>query len=410
MARPLKATTSSPFHGRHPYRTRNTTIMQKIAAFLALVALTLQGFGQKEVVSAYNANKEGDFASAATYIEQAIQNPKANVKNKTWRYRGEIYLNISKDTVLFAAYPDALTKSKDSYMKAQELDTKGSYAQECQVGLGQVQMAASNAGIGQYNTGDFGKAGGFFDLAAEIALAFDAVDTMALYNSALCYEKSGDVDLAVARYQSCADIGYQVPNVFLFISNLYRESDREAEALATLAEARKSYPREQSLIIEELNIYLTNEEFDKAKENLALAAEQDPTNEILWFSLGSVLDNLGNAEEAIEAYLKALEVKADYFDANYNLGALYFNQAVQGINEANDMWKPRMTAAESNQQKTLEENAKALFGTARPYLESAHATDPEDSQTMRSLKDIYARTGEDDKWTEMSAKLKALGQ
>ena len=40
---------------------------------------------------------------------------------------------------------------------------------------------------------------------------------------------------------------------------------------------------------------------------------------------------LGNADEAIEAYKKALAVKADYFDANYNLGALYFNQAVQGI-------------------------------------------------------------------------------
>jgi hypothetical protein len=69
-------------------------------------------------------------------------------------------------------------------------------------------------------------------------------------------------------------------------------------------------------------------------------------------------------------------VKSDYFDANYNLGALYFNQAVQGINEANDMWKPRMTKAESDQQKTLEEDAKALFGTAKPYLETAHATDP----------------------------------
>ncbi|HCL46396.1 MAG TPA: hypothetical protein DHW55_03985, partial [Flavobacteriales bacterium] len=108
------------------------------------LAICVQGFGQKEVVSAYNANKEGDFATAATYIEQAIQNPKANVKNKTWRYRGEIYLNISKDSALFAAYPDALVRAKDSYMKAQELDSKGSYASEIQVGLGQVQMAASN--------------------------------------------------------------------------------------------------------------------------------------------------------------------------------------------------------------------------------------------------------------------------
>ena len=380
--------------------------MQKTLTLMAL-AICVQGFGQKEVVSAYNANKEGDFATAATYIEQAIQNPKANVKNKTWRYRGEIYLNISKDSALFAAYPDALVRAKDSYMKAQELDSKGSYASEIQVGLGQVQMAASNAGIGNYNTGNFGAAGAFFDLGAEIAQAFETTDTMAIYNSALCYEKAGEVDLAVARYRACADIEYRVPNVFLFISNLYRENGREAEALETLAEARALYPREQSLIIEELNIYLTNEEFDKAKENLALAAEQDPTNEILWFSLGSVLDNLGNADEAIEAYKKALEVKADYFDANYNLGALYFNQAVQGINAANDMWKPRMTKSESAAQKQLENDAKALFETAKPYLESAHATDENDLETMRSLRDIYARTGDDDKMLELTAKIKA---
>ena len=380
--------------------------MKNLFTLLAL-ACCVQCFGQKEVVSAYNANKEGDFATAATYIEQAILNPKANVKNKTWRYRGEIYLNISNDSALFAAYPDALTRAKDSYMKAQELDTKGSYEDEIRVGLGQVQVAASNTGIGKYNTGDYGSAGAFFDLGAEIASAFDATDTMAIYNSALCYEKAGEVDLAVARYRACADIQYQVPNVFLFISNLYRTNGREAEALETLSEARGLYPREQSLIIEELNIYLTNEEFDKAKENLTLAAEQDPTNEILWFSLGSVLDNLGNAEEAIDAYKKALEVNSDYFDANYNLGALYFNQAVQGINEANDMWKPRMTKTESDKQKALEQSAKDLFETAKPFLEAAHAINEGDLETMRSLRDIYARTGDDDKMLELTAKIKA---
>jgi tetratricopeptide (TPR) repeat protein len=380
--------------------------MYKTITLLGL-AICFQGFGQKEVVSAYNANKEGDFASAATYIEQAISNPKANVKNKTWRYRGEIYLNISRDSALFAAYPDALVRSRDSYMKAQELDTKGSYTSEIQIGLGQVQMASNNMGIGRYNSGDFAGAGTFFDLSAEIASAFDATDTMAIYNAALCYEKAGDVDMAVARYRACADIQYQVPNVFLFISNLLRDNGREEEALNTLAEARGLYPREQSLIIEELNIYLTNEEFDKAKENLTLAAEQDPTNEILWFSLGSVLDNLGNADEAIEAYKKALAVKADYFDANYNLGALYFNQAVQGTNAANDMWKPRMTKAESAEQKRLEDEAKALFETAKPYLEAAHAADADDLETMRSLKDVYARTGEDEKMLELMDKIKA---
>ena len=170
MARPLSNDEPSTYFCDE-LKSKN---MRNFATLMALAAISFQGLAQKEVVSAYNANKEGDYATAASYIEQAIENPKANVKNKTWRYRGEIYLNISKDSTLFAAFPDALTIAKDSYMKAKELDTKGSYAQECQIGLGQVQMAASNAGITQYNTGDFGRAGGFFDLSAEIASAFEA--------------------------------------------------------------------------------------------------------------------------------------------------------------------------------------------------------------------------------------------
>ena len=99
--------------------------MRNFATLMALAAISFQGLAQKEVVSAYNANKEGDYATAASYIEQAIENPKANVKNKTWRYRGEIYLNISKDSTLFAAFPDALTIAKDSYMKAKSWTPKG---------------------------------------------------------------------------------------------------------------------------------------------------------------------------------------------------------------------------------------------------------------------------------------------
>ena len=364
--------------------------------------------GQKEVVSAYNANKDGDYRAASTYIEQAILIEKSNTKDKTWRYRGEIYLNISRDSSLTMEYPNALRISMESYLKATELDIKGRYKDEIKLGLAQVQLGANGKGISYYNTTSFDLAASSFDLAAEVARTFDIVDTMAVYNSALCYEKADMTDMAIERYRDCADIKYQVPNVFLFISTLYRNSDNDEEALKVLQEARVSYPREQSLIIEELNIYLTNKDFERAKANLELAAEQDPTNEILWFSLGSVFDNLGNYDEAIIAYQKAIVVKSDYFDANYNLGALYFNKAVLGINEANEMWKPRMTRTEAANQKKLEEDSKSMFATARPYLESAFQVDPTDLETIRSLKDIYARTGEDDKFIQMNDLLKGV--
>ena len=383
--------------------------MKQLALAIGIL-FSIQALGQKEVVSAYNANKDGDYRKAATYIEQAILVEKAASKDKTWRYRGEIYLNIAADPEVSAEYPNALVLAKESYEKAREVDVKGRYERECIEGLGRVQIMASNNGINFYNTEAFDLAGNSFDIAASVARTVDMVDTMAVYNAALCYEKAGMTDLAIARYYECAEIKYQVPNVFLFISTLYRNAGDDEAALETLKNARKDYPREQSLIIEELNIYLTSGDFERAKTNLQLAAEQDPNNEILWFSLGSVFDNLGNSEEAISAYLKAIEVKADYFDANYNLGALYFNQAVQGINAANDMWKPRMTNKEAAAQKKLETDAKELFNTAKPYLEAAFAINPEDLQTIRSLKDIYARTGEDDKFLQMNDLLKKAQQ
>lgn len=369
--------------------------------------LSFATFAQKEVVSAYNANKDGDYQAAATYIEQAILVEKSAVKEKTWRYRGDIYFNIATHPEVSVQFPNALDLSRESYLKARELDVKGRYETEILNGLARIQVHANNVGYKGYETGTFDVAAKHFDLAAGIARSFEQIDTMAVYNSALCYEKAEMFDLAIERYLECAEIGYQVPNVYLFVSSIYRNNDNEEAALTTLQNARKDFPRAQSLIIEELNIYLTNGDFERAKTNLELAAEQDPTNEILWYSLGSVFDNLGSVEEAIDSYKKALEVNPEYFDANFNLGALYFNQAVQGINEANDMWKPRMTSKEAAAQKKLETDAKEMFVIAKPFLEKAYEVKPDDIATIRSLKDIYARTGEDEKFLEMNALLKA---
>jgi tetratricopeptide (TPR) repeat protein len=379
--------------------------MKNIFAIVFIAAASV-AVAQKQVVSAYNANKSGDYKAAAGYIEEAITIEKAALKDKTWRYRGEIYLNIANDSALVVEFPNALWVAKESYTKAKELDTKGNYEREIITGLGLVQTTAGNQGITDYTTENYTGAAAKFDLSAEVADMFDVIDTMAVFNAALCYEKSGDVDLAVARYKTCGGFGYQVPNVYLFVANLLRQDGRVEEALTELQAARELFPREQSLIIEELNIYLENKDYERAENNLKLAAEGDPTNEILWFSLGSVYDNLGKTELAAEAYLKALEINNAYFDANYNLGAMYFNEAVQGINAANDMWKPRMTKAEGAEQKSLEDAAKEKFIEARPFLEAAHEANPEDIDTIRSLRDIYARTGQDELMLKMSDLLK----
>ena len=386
----------------------NFGTMKHLIVFLTLLASTAAAWAQPEVVSAYNANSNGDYAKAIEYIEKAMSNPKATEKDKTWRYRGEIYYNVvTKGGALANSYPNALRLSLQSYLKARELDAKGYYEREILLAIGLLQTAANNAGIELYNAGDFGNAGVQFDLAHEVALSFKGVDTVAVFNAALCYEKSNQTELAVARYRTCGEYGYQVPNVYLFAASLMRKQGNVEGALAELQAARAKYPREQGLVIEELNIYLESRDYERAEKAMDVAIELDGTNEILWFSKGSVLDSQGKTDAAAEAYQRAIALKPDYFDANYNLGAMYFNQAVQDINVSNEMWTPRMTPDQKAEQTRLETQAKARFEQAKPFLEKAHEINPEDRDTMRSLRDVYARTGEDAKLSAINAKLSA---
>jgi tetratricopeptide (TPR) repeat protein len=191
----------------------------------------------------------------------------------------------------------------------------------------------------------------------------------------------------------------------LFISGLLRKAGRNDEALTTLRNARLSFPNEQALVIEELNIYLEAKDYQGAEDNLLKAIELEPTNEILWFSLGSVYDNLGRSQDAEKAYMEAIRLKPEYFDANYNLGAMFFNMAVQDINKANDMWTPKMTPAQKAEEKVLQDNAKVKFEKAIPYLEAASKINPEDRDTLRSLRDIYTRLGNDAKVQEINGRM-----
>ncbi len=380
--------------------------MKKFLILFGALAMPMAMLAQAEVVSAYNANEKGDYVKAAEYIEQAMNNPKATAKEKTWRYRGDIYRNIASDSTLAAMFPDALEKSYQSFLKATELDTKKAYANEHRVGLLFALNQSMNNGIKNYNNGDYAKAAKSFELSNTVSeIAFDSTFVYAVYNSGLCYEKAGNLDKAIEKYTAAAELNYQVPDIYVIMVSLLSNAERTEDALAMATMARAKYPRNKGLILEELNIYLRENRLEEALANLDIAIEEDASNEILVFSKGSVLDNLGRQEEAQKEYERALEIKPDFYDALYNLGAMYFNNGAEKVNAANEVPPKQQKLYES-----LIEEAKQWFVRAKPLFEKAHTLKPDDTSTIRSLRDIYARTGDDEKLMEMSDKLKALGQ
>src|SRR5690606_27685069 len=103
----------------------------------------------------------------------------------------------------------------------------------------------------------------------------------------------------------------------------------------------------------------------------------------LFSSLGVVYDNMGNADgvpaaqsaeylkKSEEAYKKALEIKPDYIDALFNLGALHINQGVKITEKANTITDNVIYAKEVKK-------ADEHFKIAMPYLEKALELNPSD--------------------------------
>ena len=177
------------------------------------------------------------------------------------------------------------------------------------------------------------------------------------------------------------------------------------------------YPNDLRLFLSETNIYLTFNKTDKALNNLKVALAKDSTNYSVAFALGTIYDNISNDssktvaqrneafENAVAAYKNAIKLFADYFEGNYNLGALFVNKAASINDEAN-----KLPLDATAQYEKLKKEADSYLEQALPYLEKATELQPADLNTLISLKQIYARTNKTEKMKEVQEKINAAQQ
>ena len=137
-------------------------------------------------------------------------------------------------------------------------------------------------------------------------------------------------------------------------------------------------------------------------EKISKALESTPDNEMLHYVLGIAYRTKGDKDKAEMCYGKALELKPDYFDANYELGTLHFNKGVEWNEKANSL-----PANEMNKAKDYDAKATEEFNKAIPYFEKARQLNDKDKSVLSALKKLYTRTGQTEKLQEINDKLKA---
>jgi Tfp pilus assembly protein PilF len=379
-------------------------VMKKSVLFIAGSLLAFGAVAQKaNVVSAFNYMKKKKFGKAYEYIEKAVANEKTGLEAKTWYYRGNIILGMatSPDLEVKTMVKDPLSEGAKSFKKSLELDTKGEYRKKIEQMIPMVKNQALNGGIELFKAEKYEEAYKMFSTSAVFADIVGEYDTLAYFNAGIAADRAGKTEDALTNYQKCADVGYNGASIYALMADIHDKAKNQEKFLEVVAEGRKKYPSDQALVLKELNYYLANEKHDLAKTNLKTAIANEPKNELLHFALGTVHEALDEGDEAIAAYKNAIAVKADYFDAYYNLGAFIFNQGVNYNNSANEL----DFRTKKNEIAALEAKADEAFKSAIPFLEKAHEIDANDKLTMQSLSQLYVRMGMNDKYKVIKEKM-----
>ncbi|MBE0640669.1 MAG: tetratricopeptide repeat protein, partial [Bacteroidales bacterium] len=313
----------------------------KRTALLLVAALAVNlGFAQSaKVVSAYNYLRNNQLDKAREAIEPAISHEKTMGDPKTWFYRGNVYLAIqlAQEPEFQALKTNALQISEESYNKALELDAKEQYKPEILQRYPIIAEQYYNQGVLSYNSKDYPGAMQQFLRARDLNLRMGIMDSLAMYNAGLCAELSGQPAVAKENYQRLVELNYSSTLIYSSLANMYKEDKDTAAAYAILAKGLASHPDDYNLIISQTNLFLADGEMKKAQANLERAIALDASNPTIFFAVGTTYDQMGEKEKAESAYKAAINLDPAYFDANYNLGALYVNDAAAILEATNQL-------------------------------------------------------------------------
>jgi len=133
----------------------------------------------------------------------------------------------------------------------------------------------------------------------------------------------------------------------------------------------------------------------KIEFNLAIASvytkifESDKQNKLEFLSL------------AKSTYAKVLDVEPNNISANYNMGILYYNQAVNLINQSD--YDLDIVALSD-----IQDNSIKLFKESLPFMEKAYSLDPKRRETLLGLSGIYFSLNEFEKSNSFKMKLEEI--
>lgn len=284
---------------------------------------------------------------------------------------------------------DPLSEAYTSFQKSQELDEKGRATSKIGVSLNRLKYIYISEGSNCYTQKKYDCSLSNFAKAIEIGEhpSVNFVDTVVIFYAGLSAQVGLNYEDAVTYYKKALEYDFTSDgNVYYNIFEAYTAMGKDEEGLKYLEEGFLEYPNNQSILYGLINYYISKgDNPEVVLDYIHKAMEVEPDEFSLHFAEGTLHDRLGNFEEAEKSYKKSIELNPDYYDALFNLGALYFNAGVELLEQAN-----KVPAREVEKYDELIEKSNAKFRLSIPYIERAYEASPEKA-AIETLRNLYFR-------------------
>ncbi|MBQ9470192.1 MAG: tetratricopeptide repeat protein [Bacteroidales bacterium] len=304
--------------------------------------------------------------------------------------------------------------ARQSLEKAIELDAAGKKAKKIGDNLRTLKKLYLDESLNYYSLKDYANAYKSFKSCLEVGQMpqVNSVDTAVFYYAGLSAQLGGMYSEAISMYKQGLAVGFSSEGSAYFnMYEAYKAMGQNDEGVKCLEEGLVNYPQNLNILYSLINCYLEKgEDPSKIIFYIDKALVDAPDNVSLLFAKGTLYDKLEQYDEAVAVYTKATEVKPDFFDAYYNIGAVYYNKGVKLVEQAN-----KVPASKVKEYEELVNQATAEFKKSIPYMEKAAEVNPQSKEAIEAVANLYFRFRNEspemlEKYNQFKAKLDELRQ
>ena len=219
-------------------------------------------------------------------------------------------------------------------------------------------------------------------------------DQVKYYNSQK--DMDYEIKLKLAKDPIVEEVPSQLKHIYKLISLSHSELGNNEKALEAIALAREQDPTDYGIIVSEANIYYgmgNNEMFQKKLEE---AVKVNPNEPSLFYNIGVMKMQQGDATGAMESYQTAIALDPEYAEAYNNIGAIILDKAKPIVEKMNN-------TTNFKKYGELQKQQEAILKEALPYFESAYLYNKSELSVVQNLMGIYSNLEMETKEAEMKA-------